>query len=84
MCRIIIHFEKPNYHTLIKYILYLDKGVLFRGDLPSCEGGVMWGNFAGDGSRDGVSTEKIFSSTSFNPLDFLGVVPFATSMSYEG
>ena len=39
---------------------YLDRGVPNLGDLPSWEGGVMCGNLAGDGSNEGVSTEKRF------------------------
>ena len=52
-----------NPHSLT----YLDRGVPNLGDLPSWEGGVMcWeggvicGNLAGDGSNEGVSTEKRF------------------------
>ena len=41
-------------------LTYLDTGVPNLGDLPSWEGGVICGNLAGDGSNEGVSTEKRF------------------------
>ena len=45
----------------------------------------MCGNFAGDGSKEGVSTEKTFSSVMASMfLCFFGVIPFITSRSCKG
>ena len=44
----------------------------------------MWGNFAGDGSKEGISTEKIFSSENLKPVCFFGVVRLITSISCDG
>ena len=64
---------------------YLERGVPYLGDLPSCEGGVICGNLAGEGSKEGVSTEKTFSSANASTLlCFLGVIPFITSRSCKG
>ena len=45
----------------------------------------MCGNLAGDGSKEGVSTEKTFSSVIASIfLCFFGVIPFITSRSCKG
>ena len=41
----------------------------------------MWGNFAGDGSNEGISTENISCSTLFIFAPFLGVILFVISKS---
>ena len=69
-------------HQIYK-LIYLERGVPGLGDLPSCVGGVMWGNFAGDGSNEGVSTEKIFCSITFISPSFLGVILFINSKSRD-
>ena len=45
----------------------------------------MCGNLAGDGSKEGVSTEKTFSSVIASMfLCFFGVIPLITSRSCKG